>query len=64
MEISFDLRLFIYTHFIRNTMKAQNKVLVKIKTIYRLQRLLNIEWFSNVSDEFERIEKEAAVAYF
>lgn len=37
---------------------------MKIMTIYRLQRLLSIEWYSNVFDEFERIEEEAAVAYF
>ena len=64
MEKSFDLRLFIYAHLIRNIIKAQNKVLVKIMTIYRLQCLLSIEWYSNVFDEFERIEEEAAVAYF
>ena len=55
MEISFDLRLSIYVHVIRNTIKAQNKVLVKIMTIYWLQRLRSIKWYSNVFDEFERI---------
>jgi hypothetical protein len=64
MEISFDLRLFIYAHLIRNTIKAQNRVLAKIMTIYPLQRLLSIEWYSKGFDEFERIEEEAAVTYF
>jgi hypothetical protein len=64
MEISDDLRLFIYAHLIRNIIKAQNKVLMKIKTIYRLQCLLSIDWYSNVFGEFEGIEEEAAVAYF
>ena len=61
MEIPFDLRLFIYAHFTRSTIKAQNRVLVKMMTIFRLQRLLSIEWYWDLFDEFERMEEEAAV---
>jgi hypothetical protein len=32
--------------------------------IYRLLRLLSIEWYPKVFDEFKRIEKEADVVYF